>query len=201
MEVSSRRQIYAQETREAILNSAQHLFCRRGFSGTSLDIIAAQAQVTKGAVYHHFKDKRSVFRACFERQACKVSAAIAAVPDGADDWQTAFRQCGAFLDYILRHGKDTIALQEVITVLGWEQWREIDSNHTMGHIERTVSRLQASGEMKPYSANVVVNMVYGLMVDAAVTLSTQPDARQTEEDLNGLIRDMLLGLRATGKAG
>ena len=192
----SRRQLYAEDTREAILNSAQALFCRDSFAGTSIDTIAAQAQVTKGAIYHHFKDKRAVFEACFERQACQVSETIATAPNGDNDWQTAFNQCHAFLNFILAHGSNTIPLQEVITVLGWEQWQKIDSSHTIRHIENIVSQLQNSGQMKPYSTNVAVSLIYGLLVGAVMTLSTQPNVKQTTKDLDSMIKDMLLGLKA-----
>lgn len=192
----SRRQLYAEETREAILNSAQALFCRDSFAGTSIDTIAAQAQVTKGAIYHHFKDKQAVFEACFEQQARQVSEAIAAAPDGDNDWQTAFNQCHAFLNFILTHGSNTIPLQEVITVLGWEQWQKIDSSHTIRHIESIVSQLQNSGQMKPYAPNVAVSLIYGLLVGAVMTLSTQPNVKQTMKDLDSMIKDMLLGLKA-----
>ncbi len=195
MEIQTRRQAYAEETREAILEAGHRLFSRQRFSGTSLEAIAKEANVTKGAVYHHFKDKRAVFSACFERQAKQVSEVIAAVPQQHDDWAYAFAQCRTFLDYVVGHGKHTMALQEVITVLGWDTWRAIDCHYTMGNIERVVARLQDSGGMKPYSRELVVNMIYGLIVNAAMNLNSLPDAHQAHQELNGMLRDMLNGLK------
>lgn len=51
------------DTRELILRTATECFARRGFVATSLNGIAAQAHVTKGAVYHHFSSKEALFRA------------------------------------------------------------------------------------------------------------------------------------------
>lgn len=195
MENQSRRQAYAEETREAILEAGRRLFSRQRFSGTSLEAIASQARVTKGAVYHHFKDKRAVFSACLERQARQVSEVMAAVPPQDDDWAYAFAQCRAFLDFVFAHGKQTISLQEAITVLGWDAWRAIDSHYTMGNIERVVARLQDSGRMKVYSRELVVNMIYGLLVNAAMNLHSLPNVHQTYQDLNGMVRDMLNGLK------
>lgn len=195
MENQSRRQAYAEETREAILEAGRRLFSRQRFSGTSLEAIASQARVTKGAVYHHFKDKRAVFSACLERQARQVSEVMAAVPPQDNDWAYAFAQCRAFLDFVLAHGKQTISLQEAITVLGWDAWRAIDSHYTMGNIERVVARLQDSGRMKVYSRELVVNMIYGLLVNAAMNLNSLPNVHQAYQDLDGMVQDMLNGLK------
>lgn len=191
----NRRQAYAEETREAILEAAHRLFSRQQFSGTSLDLIAQQAGVTKGAVYYHFKDKRAVFSACFERQARQVSEMVAAVPQPDDDWAYAFAQYRAFLDFVITYGEHTISLQEAITVLGWDTWREIDSSYTMGNIEKIVTRLQSSGRMKPYPRELVVNMIYGLLVNAAMNLSSLPNVHQTYEDLDEMVQGMLNSLK------
>lgn len=57
----------AQETRENILDAAIHAFYENGVSLTSLDQIARQAGVTRGAVYWHFKNKQDIFDALHER--------------------------------------------------------------------------------------------------------------------------------------
>jgi len=55
------------ETREKLLDAAEHLFLRQGVSSTSLQQIAAEAQLTRGAVYWHFKDKAELFDAMMRR--------------------------------------------------------------------------------------------------------------------------------------
>ena len=152
-------------------------------------------RIVADPLYHHFKDKRAVFSACFERQAKQVSKVMASVPQQDDDWAYAFAQCRAFLDFVLRHGKDTISLQEVITVLGWDAWRAIDSHYTMGNIEQVVGRLQDSGRMKLYSRELVVNMIYGLLVNAAMNLNSLSDVHQAYQDLDEMVQDMLTGLK------
>lgn len=80
-------------------------------------------------------------------------------------------------------------------MLGWERWYELDCRHTIGHIQRTVARLQTTGEMKDYPSDIVVRMIYGMLVDAAMTMSTQPDVHRTRQSLRGIIRDMLMSLK------
>lgn len=57
----------ALETREKLLDAAEQLFLRQGVSGTSLQQIADEAQLTRGAVYWHFKDKAELFDAMMQR--------------------------------------------------------------------------------------------------------------------------------------
>ena len=57
----------AQETRQHLLDAAEHLFQAQGVSRTSLQDIAARAGATRGAVYWHFKDKADLFNAMMER--------------------------------------------------------------------------------------------------------------------------------------
>jgi len=57
----------ALETRNRILDAAETIFERQGVARTSLADIAAEANVTRGAVYWHFKNKADVFNAMCER--------------------------------------------------------------------------------------------------------------------------------------
>jgi len=45
------------ETRQLILQTARTLFAHKGFDSTSTTDIAEQSSVTRGALYHHFKNK------------------------------------------------------------------------------------------------------------------------------------------------
>ncbi|AYC32031.1 TetR/AcrR family transcriptional regulator [Pseudomonas cavernae] len=49
--------------RQAILEAAKTLFLRRGYDGSSMDVIAAEAGVSKLTVYSHFTDKETLFSA------------------------------------------------------------------------------------------------------------------------------------------
>jgi TetR/AcrR family acrAB operon transcriptional repressor len=57
----------AQETRNRIVDAAERVFYDKGVSRTSLADIAAQAGVTRGAIYWHFANKAEVFTAMFDR--------------------------------------------------------------------------------------------------------------------------------------
>src|SRR5205085_152133 len=56
----------ALETRDRIIDAAEHVFQRKGVAHASLAEVAARAKVTRGAVYWHFKDKSELFDAMME---------------------------------------------------------------------------------------------------------------------------------------
>jgi TetR/AcrR family transcriptional regulator, acrAB operon repressor len=51
----------AEVTRRAVLKAALAVFSRQGYSATRLEDIAAEAQVTRGAIYHHFGSKPELY--------------------------------------------------------------------------------------------------------------------------------------------
>ncbi|MES1949928.1 TetR family transcriptional regulator [Salinisphaera sp. S4-8] len=55
------------QTRETILDAAEIEMQKRGVSQTSLDRIARRAEVTRGAIYWHFADKRALLEAMVAR--------------------------------------------------------------------------------------------------------------------------------------
>lgn len=67
----------AEATRTTILDAAEHLFEQHGVSRTSLQHIAAAASVTRGAVYHHFRDKADLFDAMLRRVKLPMEQAAA----------------------------------------------------------------------------------------------------------------------------
>ena len=56
-------------TRDRILEAAQRLVLERGFAGTSVDAMLAEASVTKGAFFHHFPSKEALGLALVQRYA------------------------------------------------------------------------------------------------------------------------------------
>ena len=84
----------AQETRNGILDAAEHLFSERGVSRTSLEDIAQAAGVTRGAIYWHFKDKRDLFAAMVDRVTLPMEAMVARSSDESnEDPITSLKAC------------------------------------------------------------------------------------------------------------
>ncbi len=98
------------QTRERILATAEPLVLRQGYAGTSLDDILRATGLTKGAFFHHFKDKSAFARALVERCAGndtarfeRCAAAAAAASDDPLDQALAFLE--AMEDFIEERAK------------------------------------------------------------------------------------------------
>lgn len=63
-------------TRDTILDCAESLFIQQGVSRTTLQHIAHQAGVTRGAIYWHFPDKAAVFNAMMQRVKMPLESAM-----------------------------------------------------------------------------------------------------------------------------
>ncbi|QIM52405.1 TetR family transcriptional regulator [Hydrogenophaga crocea] len=69
----------ALETRSRLLDAAERLFQAKGVSSTTLADIATAAGATRGAVYHHFRDKADLFNAMMERVTMPMESSLAEV--------------------------------------------------------------------------------------------------------------------------
>jgi len=191
----SRRQEYAAQTRQALVDAASILFAQEGFRKTSLAKISEQARVTKGALYHHFQDKEEIFCACYRQQIVTLAASLTAMEVSADPWGAMWDRCRAFLAYGREHRSPTISLQEAISVLGWERWRSIDTEFTMGLVKESVEELVNKGLFKAHPVNLLSELLYGMLVECSMSIVRATNKRKAYEDAERLLQDMLLGLR------
>jgi TetR/AcrR family acrAB operon transcriptional repressor len=84
----------AQETRNRILDAAELLFTEKGVSRTSLEMIAAAAGLTRGAIYWHFRNKADLFDAMMARVVLPMEEMAArASGDDLDDPLAYVRGC------------------------------------------------------------------------------------------------------------
>ncbi len=71
-------QIRSENTREQIMAAAIDLFCRSGYDAAGVAEICSQAGVSKGAFYHHFPSKKSLFLAIMDHWLLGISAQLEA---------------------------------------------------------------------------------------------------------------------------
>lgn len=69
------------DTRGRILRAASHVFARHGFNGATMDDVAAEAGLTKGAIYWHFASKSELFLALLEEGMGRQYAQLPALVD------------------------------------------------------------------------------------------------------------------------
>src|SRR5918992_5975624 len=126
-------------TQRALLDAARELFAEVGYHGASAEEIVRRAGVTRGAMYHHFEDKRGLFRAVVEEIEAEVDevvleAAREAMRESEDPLEAWMAGFYASLEVYSRPEVRRIQLVDSPAVLSWEEWREIDAAHAVAQI-------------------------------------------------------------------
>ena len=100
----TRRERERDRRRNEIIDAAGRVFGERGYSETTMDAIAAEAELSKGTLYLYFENKESLFLANTSRMAREVLGAFEAIlEDGALLGIDCFRQMLAAQSRII-HG-------------------------------------------------------------------------------------------------
>jgi len=78
-------QLRSLQRHERILDAATRVFASKGYHGTLVDEIAAEAETSKGGVYFHFPNKQAIFLALFDRLSTMLRERIEAAVAGETD--------------------------------------------------------------------------------------------------------------------
>lgn len=121
-------------TIEAVIAAAIQRFGTHGFAATTIDEIASDAGVAKGAVYHHFESKEAIFERVLESCQVELQTKVAAAAGdaaraGAGRVDVMKRGTRAYLTAAIQPRARQILLIDGPAVLGWEKWRAIDTRY------------------------------------------------------------------------
>jgi AcrR family transcriptional regulator len=184
-------------TRAALLEAARKLFVERGYGAVSAEEIVAAAGLTRGALYHHFKDKRDLFEAVFEEaernMTEEIASAIAAAGDAVSGMTVGLT---TFLDVCERPDVVRLVLTDAPAVLGWQEWRAVEARHGLGLIRRTLERAAAEGLLAPAPIEVLAQLVLSAMIEAALLIAHAPDRRDARAEAERGLAALLSGLVA-----
>jgi AcrR family transcriptional regulator len=174
--VKSRREMYSEATRAALLDEATRLFATRGFAGTSLEDVASASRVTRGAVYHHFASKQALFEAVLDAQEGRVMAEIVAAATAEDPWDAAMLALDAFLDQCCDPTYGRLVWLEGPQALGWNRWREWEEKYSYGLVEQFTRSLIAAGYLEDRAAGSLVRFSFWMLGGAGLTLAEAAEA-------------------------
>jgi AcrR family transcriptional regulator len=195
----SRRELYSEATRAALLETATAMFAERGFAGTSLDDIAVATQVTRGAVYHHFESKKAVFEAVFDALEQDMTARVSAAAQGQSDaWQAGMAALDAFLDLCCEDRYGRLCWLEGPLALGWASWMHHEKKYAYALIDGFLQAAREEGLLGAVPFPVGSQLVFHLLGGAGRTIAEAPKAERgaVRDACASTIRRMLNGLRA-----
>jgi AcrR family transcriptional regulator len=164
-------------TTTALVDAARELFARDGYEGTSLAAVAATAEVTKGAVYHHFEGKRQLFEAVFIREVERLTAPLLAAYAGKKDpWDAFTASCLTFLDECLDPGLQRIVLLEAFAAIGWETMRRLETP-LLDMMEVGITRAAKAGRIASRPPGPLAHLLFGALCETAMIVARAPDQR------------------------
>ena len=180
-------------TQTALLAAARPLFAERGFAAVSADEIVRAAGVTRGALHHHYGDKRGLFRAVFEQVEVGITQELADLVAAGGDEDLLPRALSAFLDICDRDEVRRIALTDAPAVLGWQTWRELEAQYGLGLLIALLSESPAVDESRP--APLLAQLVLSAVVEGALLIAHSDDSAatraQVESSLTALFGDLM----------
>ena len=178
MERKGRQAARSADTTRELLASARALFGKRGYAAVSVGDIVARAGVTKGAIYHHFRDKRALLGAVVAELegelADEIRTVIADIDDPVDQLQAG---CQVSLDRCLDPIARRIVLLDAPAVLGWQEARDIDMAHGLGIMIVVLRRGMTAGSIRRQPARPLAHLFLGATIEAGMLIAHAHDPR------------------------
>jgi AcrR family transcriptional regulator len=183
-------------TRAALLAAARELFTERGYAAVSTEEVVRSAGVTRGALYHHFRDKQDLFRAVFEaiEQEMAERVATAALAE-ADPWERQRLATGAFLDNCLDPAVQRIALTDAPSVLGLAAWREIEERYGLALVQVAIESLIDEGLIERQPVEPLAHLLLGAFTEAGLLIARSTDRVAARAQVGESIDRLMEGLR------
>jgi AcrR family transcriptional regulator len=195
----ARRSEHAADTREALVAAARKLFAAHGFDGTGTEQIVAEARVTRGALYHHFRDKADLFRAAMAQAAGEVATQLVdeqLASEAASPLQEIRDGVAAFLDVCVGGGDfQRIVLVDGSRVLGTEAWEDLVDRYGRSLLEEWLARCVEAGDLAPVPTGALARLVIAMLTEASLAIARSADPAATRADLGAVLDRLLTGLR------
>jgi AcrR family transcriptional regulator len=191
----TRREQHVADTRKALVDAARQLFTEQGYAATGTEEIVAAAGVTRGALYHHFRDKSDLFRAVMEEVAREVAENLVDSGLGGTSgaaWAEIRAGLSAFLDLcVVTDDFQRIVLVEGPVVLGHEAWDDLVARHGSNLLAEWLSRAVDEGDIAPVPVQPLVRLLIAMIAESSLYIA-RADDRAGARQVVGVALDRLL---------
>lgn len=187
-EPRSPQQQKAHATRTALLNAAKEKFTEEGFSNTSLASIVQAAGVTKGALFHHFKDKADLFYEVWlglEQEMTETASEVARRtnrnPAEENPFAGFIAGCGVYFDFAQRRDYRRIVMIDGASVIGEFEWRRIEIALEMETISFGLNHLYEQRAIRTPPSKALVVMIQGAVHGAGYAIAREEEGIHKED--------------------
>lgn len=190
-----RTRIEMEETRATLLATARRVFSEHGYADTSMDDLTAQAGLTRGALYHHFGDKKGLLAAVVEQIDAEMDQRLHAISEAAEnEWEGFCGRCRAYLEMALEPQIQRIVLRDARAVLGGASPES--QRHCVESMQHLIEALMQRGIVASAEPQALASLIYGSLAEAAFWIAQGEDGNarlaQGVEALELLLRGLLV---------
>jgi len=177
-------------TRLALLDAARALFVGKGYGDTSTPEIAVAAGITRGALYHHFADKRDLFRQVLQRESQAVAADIeAAAPEQLSPREALLEGSKAYLNAMTAPGRTRLLLIDGPAVLGMEEIMALDDTTSAASLREGLVRAGVGKD--EVSLDALTPLLSAAFDRAALAIDAGADVEETRTAMLWLLKRAL----------
>lgn len=184
-------------TQAALVAAGRRLFAERGYTAVPADAIVTEAGVSRGALYHHYADKRALFRAVLHELEAELTGRITERTAEVTDIGTAMVVgITSFLDACETPEVVRIALLDAPAVLGWQEWRAVEAEHGLGLITAMLTEAMRQGALDQQPVEPLAKLVLSAMIETALQIAHAEDRSTAREQGERALLTLLSGLFA-----
>ena len=181
------------ETSARLLATARKWFFEKGYAGTSMDDLCAEAGVTRGALYHNFGGKEGLLEAVVRQIDEEIGERLLEASGETVTPDTFIGTCLAYLEAALDPEVRRIVFQDGLSVLG-QRLRDIDQEGSVEPLKEAIEELQGKGAFVDGDAAALAVLINGAMIDAALWVADGDDAERRHEAASSALRSTLFKL-------
>jgi AcrR family transcriptional regulator len=193
----TKQDLRSEATRRRLVTAARTLFAERGYAGVSTEEIVRAAGVTRGALYHQFRDKADLFAAVAETVQANIADRITAgaQADGpADPMATLHAGMRRFLEACADPLVERILLLDGPAVLGWQAWRELADRYGLGLLQYALQAAIDAGAITSQPVVPLAHVLIGALDECALYVARAPDPPAARQQVTAILQQLLDGL-------
>lgn len=172
------RELKMAETRKKLIQVARRAFGEYGYAETSMDKLTAEAGLTRGALYHHFGDKKGLFAAVVDQIDSEMASSAQQHLEQPDDlWEGLMLEGRIYIQNALNPEFQRIVLRDGPAVLG-DPAHWSSQNRCLQSTRECVEQLLAEGRLKPVDALAAAVLLNGAAMNAALWVASSDDPAQ-----------------------